>query len=305
MSRLDPNAGKAEFVSNPCGRFYEMKNKYTVENVVTKAGKKKEVKVFDKVALEWTERVENEDGDVEYVRHERELPIEFAFIDPDWVHFKGWNKDTSTFYRSNEVNSPKLPITIRSKDGDVLTFKQEDSWQKVKGTKNLTDDAMEIKQEIKGLQVKQYSSIYIALKNADGSIELANLQLKGANLTGRRIIAKDFDSEADFKAAFKENKENPVGWWNYSKTIANSMYDYWFQINDWVTESGELGEYGILRMVKADKIGKEENEELTAMAKVLKEYHIWYLNKGKEVVVETDEITTHEVDTEVETDADY
>lgn len=279
MSRLEQST-QGDLIRNPAARFLEFKNMYTKEEVVLK-GKKKEIKVFEKCGFNYSEKVGEE-----WVQHFVDLPLEFAVLNGDWVNFKGWNETEKCKYWSNEVKNADDTISIRNKEGIVYEFTLNDKWGKVAGSK-VKDELLskKVNAALKGLNVKQHSSIYIGLKNEDdGSFELVNLQLKGANLSGVRE---------------NEDKSKPSGWWNFSKKYkqGNALYSKFVQVNDYTVEDGELGEYGVLNWEMGSKIGDEDNEKLEELFNQLEEYHKFYLNKPKVVVEETKaELVTTEDD---------
>lgn len=258
-SRLEQPTG-GELLSNPAKKFLQFKNYYTKESITVK-GKKKEVKVFDKCGFTWAEKI-----DEEWVNHEVDLPLEFAIINGDWVSFKGWNEEEKTMYYSNEVKDAKSVISIRNKEGIVYEFTLNDMWGKVEGSK-VKDEAKSklVKSKLKALNVKQHSSIYVGMKNDEGNYELVNFQLKGANLSGS-----------------KNEDHKPSGWWNVSKALkaAKKIYTYNIQMNDWITEDGELGEYGVVNWTLGDPLTSEQNEELEVLYNDLLKYHEYYTSKN-------------------------
>ena len=265
MSRVDQSVG-TDLQKNPTSRFFQFKNYFTQEEITVK-GKTKEVKVFDKCGFTWSTK--NEDG--EYENHDFDLPIEFALLNGDWVNFKGWNADEKVFYKSTEVKDAKSVISVSNKEGIVYEFTLNDMWGKVEGSK-VKDEKIskDVKARLKQLGVKQHSSLYAAIKDENGEFELINFQLKGANLSGSR-----------------EKENQPSGWWNVSKDFKKSkkIYTHYIQMNDWITESGELGEYGVVNFTLGSKIDEEDNEKLEVLFTELEDYHKYYLNKGKEAEV--------------------
>ena len=269
MSRLEQ--GQGELLRNPAKRFLEFKNMYSKEEVTIK-GKTKEVKVFDKCGFNWSEKVGEE-----WVQNFVELPLEFAVLNGDWVNFKGWSETEKCKYWSNEVKTADDLISIRNKDGIVYEFTLNQMWGKVKGS-TVKDEAMskKVKADLKGLNVKQHSSIYVAIKNEETEeFELINLQIKGANLSG-----------------VKDTPTPPSGWWNFSKKYksGNSLYTNYVQINDWTVEDGELGEYGVLNFTLGSKISADENEEIETLYQEMEAYHKFYTDKPKETVVEAEKV---------------
>jgi len=272
MSRLEQNTG-GELLSNPAKRFLEFKNYYTKEQITTGKGKKTEVKVFDKCGFTWSEKVGEE-----WIQHQVDLPLEFAIINGDWINFKGWNEEDKTKYYSNEVKDATSVISIRNKEGIVYEFTLNDMWGRVPGSK-VKDEAKSklVKAKLKALGVKQHSSIYVGIKNREGDFELQNFQLKGANLSGS-----------------KEPDNQPSGWWNIQKALKASkkIYTHYIQMNDWITESGELGEYGIVNFTVGDALTAEDNEQLEVLYEDLVKYHEYYTSKNEvapvaEAVAET------------------
>lgn len=260
MSRLEQSTG-GELVSNPAKKFLEFKNYYTKEQITTGKGKKTEVKVFDKCGFTWSEKVSDE-----WIQHDVDLPLEFAIINGDWVSFKGWNEEEKTKYYSNEVKDAKSVISIRNKEGIVYEFTLNDMWGKVENSK-VRDEvkSKEVKAKLKALGVKQHSSIYVGMKNAEGEYELVNFQLKGANLSGSK------------------NEDNkPSGWWNISKALkaTKKIYTHNIQMNDWITEDGELGEYGIVNWTVGDALTAAENDQLEVLYNDLVKYHEYYTSKS-------------------------
>jgi hypothetical protein len=261
MSRVDQSVG-SDLQKNPTSRFFQFKNYFTMEEITVK-GKTKEVKVFDKAGFIWSTKNED-DG---YDTHDFDLPIEFALLNGDWVNFKGWNADEKVFYKSTEVKDADSVISVSNKDGIVYEFTLNQMWGKVKGSSVKDEEGSKaVKAKLKQLGVKQHSSVYAAIRKDDG-FELVNFQLKGANLSGSR-----------------EKENQPSGWWNVSKEFKKSkkIYTHWIQMNDWITESGELGEYGVVNFTLGDKIDAEDNEKIEVLFEELEAYHKYYLNKGKE-----------------------
>jgi len=268
MSRLEQ--GQGDLVRNPAKRFLEFKNVFNKEEVIIK-GKPKEIKVFEKAAFTYAEK----EGE-EWINHIVDLPLEFALLNGDWVNFKGWSETDKCKYYSNEVKNADEVISIRNKEGIVYEFTLNQMWGKVAGSK-VKDEAKskEVKAALKGLGVKQHSSLYVAMKNEDsGEFEMINIQIKGANLSG----VKD--------------SETPSGWWNFSKKFkpGNVIYKKYIQLNDWVVEDGELGEYGVLNWSFGSLISEEEEEQIEVLFKELESYHIYYLDRSKEVVKAVPEV---------------
>lgn len=258
MSRLNP--GENNFLPNPCSKFLNFKNIYTKEIVKIK-GKEKEIKVFDSCGFEWGEK----DADDKWVSHEVRLPIKFAILDKDWVNFKGYCDADKTMYWSNEVKTATDVINIRNKDKTVYSFTLNELWGKTPGSK-VKDEAKSkaVKAKLTALGVKQHSSIYIALVNERGEFEMANLQLKGANLSGSKDVS-------------------PSGWWNVQKDFSkfNKIYTHFLEINNFIVESGELGEYGILNYELGDVISAEDTEVINDLARQLETYHVEYSKKAE------------------------
>lgn len=254
-TRIDQPIGEGVFMSNPSKKFLTFKNNYTKETVTVK-GKKSEVVIFDNCTFQWSEKI-GED----YVTHDIELPIEFAILNGDWVNFKGWDKTTESYYYSNEVKTPDAPIHIRNKDKVVYTFTLNDMWGVIPGSKIKNEaKAREVKAKLKELNVRQNASIYIAMKNEEGVYEINNIQLKGSNLSGLK------------------DKTILSGWWNVSRKLKNSkkIYTHFIEINDFFTESGELGEYGIPNITLGEKIDEDTLEILETLFQELTEYHKIY-----------------------------
>jgi hypothetical protein len=268
-SRCEQNVG-GQLIPNPAKRFLEPKNNYTVETITTAKGKKTEVKAFDSVSLGYSEK----NGE-EWEQKTLDLPIEFAILNGDWVNFKGWNDTDKCKYWSNEVKDNTSTITIRNKEGIVFEFTLKEMWEKVPGTKNKTENAKNIAARLKELNVKQHSSIYIVLRGTD---EIINLQLKGSNLSGS-----------------KDPENQPSGWWNVSKKFKpnNNLYKYWFQINDWLEETTDIGTFGILNFTQGELISKEDGVSLDALFDELAAYHEFYTNKP-ELVKEESEVAISE-----------
>lgn len=266
MSRTEQQVG-GQLIPNPAKRFLEPKNNYSVEEIVTGKGKKTEVNVFDSVSLGYSEK----NGE-EWEKKTIDLPIEFAILNGDWTNFKGWNKTDNCMYFSNEVKDSTSTITIRNKEGIVFEFTLKEMWEKVPGTKNKTENAKSIAARLKELNVKQHSSIYIVLRDTD---EIINLQLKGANLSGSKDVANQ-----------------PSGWWNVSKKFKpnNNLYKYWFQINDWLEETTDIGTFGILNFTQGELISKEDGVQLDVLFDELEAYHTYYKSKPELASTTTGEI---------------
>ena len=66
MSRLNP---QEEFVitENPVKKYLTIKNTYTEEKIYSK-GKEKIVKVLDSPVLAYSEKTEDEEGNIEYIK---------------------------------------------------------------------------------------------------------------------------------------------------------------------------------------------------------------------------------------------
>jgi len=254
-SRTEQNVG-GQLIPNPAKKFLVAKNNYTVEEIVTGKGKKTEVKVFDSVSLQYSVK----EGE-EYINHDIALPVEFAILNGDWVNFKGWNDSDKCGYWSNEVKDANSNIVIRNKEGIVFEFTLNQMWEKVKGTKNPTEKAKEVRARLKELNVKQHSSIYIVFRDTN---EIVNLQLKGSNLSGS-----------------KDPEHQPSGWWNISKKYkpGNNLYKYWFQINDFLEQEGEMGNYGILNFTQGELINAEDSVVLDQLFDELTAYHKFYTDK--------------------------
>lgn len=271
-SRCEQNVG-GQLIPNPAKRFLEVKNNYTTETITTGKGKTKEVKVFDSVSLGYSEK----NGE-EWEQKTLDLPIEFAILNGDWVTFKGWSETEKCMYWSNEVKDADTVITIRNKEGVAYEFTLNQMWGRTTGSKVKDEkQSKEVKAKLKELGVKQHSSVYIVLRDTN---EIINLQLKGSNLSGSK------------------NPENqPSGWWNISKKFKpmNNLYKYWFQINDWIEEEGEMGNYGILNFTQGELINKEDGEPLDVLFDELTAYHEYYIKKP-EVAKEEPVYAIDEVD---------
>lgn len=263
--RTEQSIGNAEFLENPCKKFLTFKNIYTMEETVIK-GKKKEIKVFDSVAFTYATK-----EDDEWVNHTVDLPLEFAILNGNWISFKGWNDTDKCMYYSNEVNNADQQIHVRNKEEVVYSFTLNQLWGKTPGSK-VKDEALAktTKGKLAALNVKQHSSIYVALRNDDNSFELANFQLKGANLSG----------------SSNETLEYPTGWWNVNKQLQKSktLYSHYHQFNDFITESGELGEYGIVNWSLGDRIQDADNDSIQELFSELHIYHQAYLLKNTDKV---------------------
>lgn len=256
MSRTEQQVG-GQLIPNPAKRFLEAKNNYTIEEIVTAKGKKTEVKAFDSVSFGYSEK----NGE-EWEQKTVELPIEFAILNGDWVNFKGWNETEKCKYWSNEVKDADSVITVRNKEGVAYEFTLNQMWGRTTGSK-IKDEkqSKEVKAKLKELGVKQHSSIYVVLRDTN---EIINLQLKGANLSGSKVI-----------------DNQPSGWWNVSKKFKpnNNLYKYWFQINDWIEEEGEMGNYGVVNFTQGELISSEDGVQLDALFDELAEYHKYYTTK--------------------------
>lgn len=270
MSRLSP--GENNFTPNPSTKFLTFKN-YTTKEILQVKGKPKEIKLFDGCGFEWSKKNEND----EWENFKLPLPIEFVMIDKDWINFKGWNQDTSTMYWSNEVKNSSDTINIRDKDSVIYSFTLNDMWGVVPGIK-VRDEAKkkEIKAKLLSLGVKQHSSLYIAMKNDKDEYELMNIQLKGSNLSGSKTVT-------------------PSGWWNVQKEFnkGNKIYSHFIQINDYITEEGEMGEYGILNYTLGELIPSDDLPIIDALAETLENYHAEY---AKRDIKDLPEETPEEVD---------
>lgn len=273
-SRCEQNVGGL-LIPNPAKKFLEVKNNYTVEEITTGKGKKTQVKAFDSVSLAYSEKNSSD----EWEQKTLELPVEFAILNGDWVNFKGWNETEKCKYWSNEVKDSDALITVRNKEGVVYEFTLNQMWGRTTGSK-IKDEkgSKEVKAKLKELNVKQHSSVYIVLRDTN---EIINLQLKGANLSG----SKNPDNQ-------------PSGWWNISKKFKpmNNLYKYWFQINDWVEEEGEMGNYGILNFTQGELINKEDGIELDSLFDELTAYHEYYSSKPELVKEETPVLDTVDSD---------
>jgi hypothetical protein len=93
------------------------------------------------------------------------LPFTFLVLD-SLVTVKGYNEPEAKGYYSNEVRNVTTDIlTVKSKTGVEMSG----TWKEIKE-----------KMASKGAEYTQ--SLYIAIKNAEGKLEIANIQLKGAAL---------------------------------------------------------------------------------------------------------------------------
>lgn len=287
MSRLEQIAS-GELLHNPAKRFLEPKNNYTVKTIKNDDGEDEEVKVFKDMSFVYSKKNESD----EYENFNVELPIEFAVLNPQFISFKGWNETESVRYWSNEIDSfnDNDLISIRNKEGIVFEFTLAQKNEKVPGTKNSTDAAKEIQGKLKQLGVKQYSSIYAAVKTDDGEFETINFQIKGSSLSGemepKRKAFKGTD--AAFEKEIKRIRENQVGFWAFNKKHGTNKFKYptsgkmitnYVQINDFIKVKGEIGTYGILNFTIGDVISKEDNEKLDVLHAELTAYLKYYTTK--------------------------
>lgn len=262
MSRTDQANGR-DLVLNPCKKFLTVKNTY-----ITEKFKGKDVKVLDGCNFEYS--LKNTNG--EYDKFTMDLPLEFAIINCKFVNFKGWDETEKVMNYSNEVQNMDDLITIRNKEGVLYEFTLNDFWGNVKGSK-VKDELKkkEVQAKLKSLNVKQHSSIYIAVKDPKTKeFELMNLQIKGANLSGS-----------------KDPANAPSGWWNFVKhpAVSKKLYTNYIQTNDFIEEKGEMGYYSILNFQVGGPIDKEDSLELENIYEELKAYHEFYAKKP-EVEVE-------------------
>ncbi len=242
---------------NPCKKFLELKNLYEQTEVKNSKGMISKVKSYLEPVLSYSEK----EGEV-WVNKSHTIPIEFAVINAEFISFKGWNDKEKAMYWSNEVNNNDLPIYIKNKNNILFEFTINAKNEKVKGGNEYTKNAKDIRATLKELNVKQHSCIYIAIKGANDEFELAGLQLKGSSLSG-----------------IKDPGTAISGWWAFCKKFKNNnlLYKHFVQINDYIVENGELGEYGVLNYTLGDVISDEDNEKLEIIFDELKEYHDYYL----------------------------
>lgn len=264
---------------NPATKFMTFKNVKEKEKL--KSGK--EVEVFNRIALEWTEKDEN--GDWQKITSE--LPMEFAILDKDYTMFRGFNKETNTNVYSNEVKDRNEIINIRNKNGVLFSFTLAEYFDWDRQEKKYSDKAKEVRKELKDLNAKEHKSVYIALKE-NGEIKLANLQLRGMNLKGKNFDWKD-------PIAAKEAQENPTGFKALTKFERDGfLYKNWIKVDSWFEEETELGTFGIADFKLGDKITPEESDILNDLDTQLQEYLDAY--KSKPVEEEEEEMIENETD---------
>jgi hypothetical protein len=109
-----------------------------------------------------------------------EVPLPFTFMVLDQLStVKGWNDASESGIFSNEVrNLKKEVINVRAfKGGNIASGLYA-----------------EIKDRVKAEGGKFTSSVYIAVKNEDGKLEIANLQLSGAAVNAWMDFKKRVES---------------------------------------------------------------------------------------------------------------
>ena len=249
MSRLNPQE-ELVITENPVKKYLTIKNTYTEEKIYSK-GKEKIVKVLDSPVLAYSEKTEDEEGNIEYIKKEIKFPITFCFIDPNWTQFKGFSKTENLFYYTNEVNNNNSPLILRSKEGIVLETSLKEIQEQDPGKKVRTAKAQELYNTLTA-NTKRHNSLYLGLLNEENEIELVCLQLKGANLSGNKDIPNS-------------------GWWNQQKFFnkTGGLYANWFTIQDWVEVSSEVGDYNIINFTKGNLLSKEEEQQAKQIAKVI------------------------------------
>lgn len=278
MSVLDQKAEmqSGTFLDSPVKKYLEVKN-HKDEIEVEVKGKKKMTSVFDRLSFQWSEKVDDE-----YQRHLVELPVEFAIIDSDWKHYKVWDKENNCFIQTNEVSKNDEIIKVRRRGDILFEFTMNELWEKEADKQTPTKRSLEVKAKLKELDLKQYSSIYAAMKNEEGVFELINFQLKGSQLSGL--------------------KDEPItGYWNINKVLTNKLpfkeknewmqnayvqqalgkkYTNFHQFNDWLIGELDGKEYGVLNWTLGGEISADEAEEIKQLALELDAYHKEYRKKG-------------------------
>jgi len=182
-----------------------------------------------------------------------EIPLPFSFIVlARCVSLKGYNEPEGCSYISNEVKDPNK---------DKFTVKVYNNATK-KSKVFISGLYKDISKETKAVGADWTESIYIAVKNTQGELEIANLQLSGSGITHwfefmkqnniwtSSIHVKSFSSEkkginkysAPIFLAGKINKETDVKAGELQKNIL-SYLDGYFKLNTEGTDvSGNEGE---------------------------------------------------------------
>lgn len=260
MSLINQEKESQDFIKNPCKKFLTLKSVNDIEEITTKGGGKKEIKVLSGAEFEYSIPGENEG---EWIKKEVKLPLEFIILDDSWTNYKGWNDEKKMYYRSNEVNQNDQLITIKGKDGVVFEFTKDQYWGNIPNSKIKDEETSKrIKDTLKTLNVSEHGSIYIAMKNEDGEFEIVNLQLKGTNLRG----SKDYPND---------------GWRKFSTKLKNSgvKYSNYIQINDWTTGESNLGDFVILNYSIGEVIPEDDMQKAIELGTELENYHNQYIKE--------------------------
>lgn len=230
MSRANPNEDVR--TPNPAVRFYQW------------AGSSGNYEWYDKVN-----------------KKKVEVPLPFTFLPIDrCITLKGYNDDTKTSYWSNEVKDIEKDVfTVQSVSGTGTT-------------KVIRTEAVglykDIKSTLDALDISYVESLYVGIKNESGSLDLCNIQIKGA------AVKSWFE--------FKKN----VNIWEIAVTVKSS-----------VDKKKGAVKYKEPVYTAITKISKEINDQAITLNNKLNEYLLPYFEKNKATPEQTTKPAQNEQNT--------
>lgn len=236
MSRTN----QLEIKERPCKKFLKWK---TLKTEIEVDGDKIE-KISGGAFVYWDKEKE--------INVEIKPPIKFAILNQDLVNISGYSEVKKCSIWSNECRDKDHVLTVKDKDGKVLSFKLSEY--------KLNKDA------IKGLGGHYTKSIYAATKT-DGKWEIINFQMKGSQLTGA----------IDMENPDPNDKED--GWFGFTKVNKGKLYTNFIEVNGYKAKKRGSSKFLIPTFEIGNEIDETSGEELNALDKELNEFLEYYFDR--------------------------
>ena len=227
---------------NPCKVFATWKSVYT-----TKVIEGEEFRKLKGGTFVYWDKVKGENVEIE-------LPFKFAIINPGLVTFKGFNEKLKSGVWSNEVSDPEHEVSIRNKNGILMTFKLKDYKEQ------------NIKDKVAGCCAKYTRSVYIGVPTKAG-IEIYNLQISGAAASGG----------SDKDDTNPEDKND--GWFAFSRLNKANLYKRWIVVKDVKNKKKGPNPFTVPVFELGDVISDKDGDVLDALDIELKDFLAYYFDK--------------------------